>query len=590
MVNLKFSYRYHLFSLITLAFLGALIYSQTWHHEFLTFDDMEYVSQNSHVNQGISLDGLHWAFYFRHSDQNYWRPLAWLSHMVDYHIFGGISGGHYLHNYLLHIINAILLYTLLYRMTGRWRSSFLVALLFVVHPINVESVAWLVERSNVLCMAFGLITLHLYYSYVRNPDLKRYLLVIIVFMFCLMAKPLLITLPFLMLLIDFWPLQRTPFSHTIKGVGCNDGQVVENKQIKIDKLSLSRLVVEKVPMIALSIAVIVIALQRVGGTIPVPFSLRIENALVSYFKYIGHLLFPINLHAFYPFPESVPNWQSFISLAGLVSISVYVSCKVFSKPYLFVGWFWFVGTLMPQIGIVQAGLWPALADRWAYFPSIGLFIVLAFSINDFIRDRFAYKKICLGLLFGVVAFYTIICHVQVGYWSNSQTLYRRIIEKDHDNYLAHNNLGVVLRDKEGIQVAEKHFRKAIDANPWFDIAYHNLGSVLTEREDIEGAIALYLKAIKLNPRSYSTQFAIGKLYASQANYPAAIKHFSKAINLQPNTPITYNNMGDALTKNGQLRKAVRFFEMAIALDPEFKLAHNNLKKLKQFMTQAPPED
>ncbi|MEE4606017.1 MAG: hypothetical protein V2J65_32400, partial [Desulfobacteraceae bacterium] len=360
---------------IVLVVLVGLPYFQVRNHEFVDLDDYDYLVENHHIKNGLTVDGLVWAFSFQKNDNSYWRPLAWVSHMVDFEFSGNDAGRHHISNLLLHVFNTLLLFVFFVITTGRSFGSFLAAALFAIHPINVESVAWVTERSNVLCTFAGLITMLLYVWYTLHPSLSRYLFVVLFLIICLMVKPILVTLPFLLLLLDFWPLNRF-----------GDNSLGKEERIR----RIWKLFGEKIPLIALCFITIWISLHRQGGTISVEqisIPLRLSNAAVAYVRYLINLFYPLNLTAFYPFPKTIPMWQTLGAVFVLMSVSVVSLIRARAMPYLFVGWFWFAGTMFPKIGLVQAGLWPALADRWAYFPAIGLFIVISWLCGDFLKKR-----------------------------------------------------------------------------------------------------------------------------------------------------------------------------------------------------------
>ncbi|MBC2695325.1 MAG: hypothetical protein HF982_08645, partial [Desulfobacteraceae bacterium] len=346
-----FNIGYDVLICLFLVIATLAVYWQINYHEFINFDDSLYILQNKQVQKGLTSESISWAFSF--TDIAYWHPLTWLSHMLDCQIYGLIPGMHHRTNLILHIVNSILLFFVFQKMTGAlWRSAF-VATLFALHPLNVESVAWVAERKNVLSTFFWMLTMLAYVHYTTRPGLYRYLLTLLFLMLGLMAKPMLVTLPFVLLLLDYWPLER------------------------LRNQSPFNLILEKIPFFAFSAVSVYISSLSVKyygivvSTELVPMQIRIANALVSYVKYIEKMIWPKNLAIFYPFPDTLPIWQILGAGLFLASISFLVFLNLRKKPYLCMGWLWFLGTLIPVIGLKQAGLWPAMADRWAYVPFVG---------------------------------------------------------------------------------------------------------------------------------------------------------------------------------------------------------------------------
>jgi protein O-mannosyl-transferase len=565
---MKTDYRNIIFTCLLLIVLVLLPYSQVRNHEFVDLDDYDYLVENHHIKNGLTLDGLIWAFSFQQGDNSYWRPLTWLSHMLDFEFFGNDAGWHHLTNLLLHLLNTLLLYALLFIMTGKSGRSALVAALFALHPINAESVAWVTERNNVLCTAVGMITLLFYVWYVSRPSFNRYLLTFLSFLLCLMVKPILVTLPFLMILLDFWPLYR--FGH-----GHSEHQNQKGK--------LKQLISEKFPLIILSFVAIWFSMHRHGSPISieqVSIQLRLSNAVVSYVQYLFNLFYPLNLTAFYPFPKMIPIWKIAGALSVLLSISGIVTVWARKMPYLFVGWFWYAGTMFPKIGLVQVGLWPALADRWAYFPAIGLFIMVSWLGLDYLNKQSSISKKQIAYISliacGVLCFLT---WKQVGYWSNSTRLFERMVEKTHDNYMAHNNLGTVLLSQERYDDAEIHFLRAIEIKPDFEIPYVNMGKVTYTKGNIEEAIEYYEKAIAIRPDYYAAHLSLGNLYLRTADYQKSWKYYTEAVRINSDGALPYNGMGGVLTKIGRLDDAAKMYIKALAIDPSYEPAKQNLERV-----------
>ncbi|MBW2440644.1 MAG: hypothetical protein JRH12_09235, partial [Deltaproteobacteria bacterium] len=379
------------------------VFCRVYGYDFVNFDDDVYVTENPRVRSGLTPDNIAWAF---RAENVYWHPLTWISHMVDVQIWGLDPGPQHLTNLIFHMLNALLLFLALNRMTGAlWRSVF-VAALFALHPINVESVAWVAERKNVLSTFFMMLTLLAYGFYAAKPGLVRYLMLVALFVLGLLAKPMLVTLPFVLLLLDYWPLGR--FS-------------VRDATVKRSDRVLS-LILEKVPLFLLSgLSVIAssVSVQAIKSLEAVPMTMRLGNALVSYMKYMGKMFWPFNLAVFYPYPQSISAGQLLGSIIILVMVSGFAIFLLKQHAYFAVGWFWYLGTLVPVCGLVQAGLWPAMADRWAYVPLIGLYIAIVWGIAELVEKHPSCRKpisVTAILVIGILCATT---WLQLGYWKNS---------------------------------------------------------------------------------------------------------------------------------------------------------------------------
>ncbi len=413
----KKSHKVRLDILVCLFIVIAIlvVYWQVRNHTFVNFDDSSYILNNPHIRTGLNFEGIAWAFSFPGFD--YWHPMTWLSHMLDCHLYGLKAGMHHQISLILHILNSMLLFLVFKKMTGAiWRSAF-VAAMFAIHPMNVESVAWLAERKNVLSTFFWLFTMLTYIHYSKQPSVFRYLPILFVYSLGLMSKPMLATLPFVLLLLDYWPLCRINLAHS----GSNYQKTPKSDNTDFQRLRPLHLAFEKIPLLilsAVSIFLSSLAVQRLGiviSTASVPMQLRIKNALVSYVNYIIKMIWPHNLAVYYPYPQTLPLWQ--VAGAGLLLICIFylVFRAVKSKPYLAVGWLWYVGTLVPTIGLVQAGLWPAIADRFTYVPFIGLFFIIAWGVPDLVV-HWHYREIKLATM--AIALFSILAattYFQVGY-------------------------------------------------------------------------------------------------------------------------------------------------------------------------------
>lgn len=562
------AYRREIFVCLLLAAMSFLVYGQMVHHNFINFDDETYLTQNFVVQKGLTWQTVLWAFKTTHA--NFWHPLTWLSHMLDFQLFKGNAGLHHLTNLLIHIASTILLFLFLRRSTGALWCGAVVAALFAVHPLHVESVAWASERKDTLSTFFWMLTMWCYVRYAERPDLKRYSLVLLAFVMGLMAKPMLVTLPFVLLLFDWWPLKRVRFE-----------KLADLWRDKEKRGTVLRLILEKVPLLVLALAASVVAYiaQKNGGAIGTldkyPMSVRIENALSAYVLYIAKTIWPMHLMIPYPHPGKIPLWQVGSALAILAGISVMVFRRGRKYPYLVVGWLWYLGTLLPVIGLIQVG-YHALADRYTYIPLVGLFIITAWGVAD-ISSRWhpRYKRTVLISLAGITfAFLTAVAWVQVGYWKNSIKLFEHSLNLDTRNLAAHNNLGTALLGKGDIKGGEFHFHEALKLDPNNAITHHNLGLSLYRQGKTEEAIKLYEKALKLNPRQIQTHIKLGDALLARGDLEGAIKHYSVALKAQPYDIEVQNNIGNAFMRLGKYDEAIKHYSAAQRLRPDASVRYN----------------
>jgi len=592
---------------VSLALIAAsgFIYSPVRDHHFVAWDDPEYVSENIRVAAGLTWDGVKWAFTTGH--QANWHPLTWLSHMLDVQLFGLNAGPHLLINLLLHILNALLLFGLLHKMTGALGRSAFVAALFAVHPLHVESVAWISERKDVLSTLIGLLTLWAYLEYTRRPKWIRYFTVLLLYALGLMAKPMLVTLPFAMLLLDYWPLRRFTLQSDAQG----RPRFASPSQRQVAR----QLVREKLPLLALALisSIVTFGVQQRAGAVSelakLPFNLRLENALVSYTAYIGKMLWPANLSALYPLSRLPESWVLGSGLA-LMTVSIAVIREAHRHPYLPVGWLWYLGTLVPVIGLVQVGS-QSMADRYTYVPHIGLFIIAAWGIPDLLA-RWSYGKILLPASAGIVIVAcTIVARKQVHCWKDSMTLWQHALEVtadndvahnllgeelakqrrleeaiahysealrlNRDNAEAHNNLGLALADQGKIADAMVHYSEALRLKPAFVDAHYNMGLALASQGRMEEAIRQYSEALRINHEFVGAHNNLGVLLATQGKTNEAIAHFSEVLRLKPDNPDAHNNLGILLASQGRVDEAITHFSEAVRLKPDLAPARDNLR-------------
>jgi tetratricopeptide (TPR) repeat protein len=482
------------------------------------YDDFQYVTENPHVQDGLTPEGAWWAL--TATDAGNWHPLTWLSLQLDNQLYGLDPWGYHLTNVLLHAANVVLLFGVLFRMTGAlWRSA-LVAALFALHPMHVESVAWVTERKDVLSTFFALLAIGAYARYIERPGLTRYLLVVVCFVLGLLAKPMLVTLPCVLLLLDYWPLGRlwpaNPASPRARAP--------------------ARLVAEKLPLFALaavSCAVTVFA-QDKGGAIISAERLgvgdRVAVSLVGYVKYLSKLFWPCDLAAFYPYPRPMYPLGEVVGAALLLAVLTGAAVLLGRrKRYLAVGWLWFVGTLVPVIGLVQVGS-QAMADRYAYVPFIGMYIVLAWGAADIVRGPAARAALAAGAAV-VLLLCAAVTWVQLGYWRDSYTLWTHALKVTSRNYIAHNNLGHFFFEKGYIRQARDEFSQAVTMNPKMTDAYSNLVAVYERLGDMEGAVRALTCLARLKPADAGVFCELAEVHAAAGHYPEAVTAAEKALRL-----------------------------------------------------------
>jgi Tfp pilus assembly protein PilF len=550
--------------LLVLLTLG--VYNPAASNDFVSFDDPAYVTGNQHVRAGLTWDTVKWAF--RSTEQANWHPLTWLSHAVDYQLFHLKSSGHHYVSVLLHVLIVVLLFLFLEAATGTaWRSA-VVAALFAVHPINVESVAWVSERKSVLCMLFFALTLLAYRWYAQNPSVKRYGLVALLFALGLISKPMAITLPFVLLLLDYWPLGRAcPAGVTPDVQGGRAGTPTP------PQTSWTRLVVEKLPLFALSAAsaVITMVAQKAGGAMHNEYSFwdRLLNAIVSYSCYVEKALWPSRLAAFYPHPgHSLPAWQVTISVLFLVSITVAVLTLRRSR-YLTVGWLWYLGTMVPVIGLVQVGE-QGMADRYAYIPFVGLFIAAVWGIADWARTRripAIYLAVAASVAIGGLS---AAAHAQIGYWKNSATIWSHALSATQGNFVAEDSLGAELMDRGKFQEAMAHFQAAATINPRDAFSQLDLGVCEGQQGNIKAAVEHYEMVLRLSadPSLRSTAFGnLGSIDRASGDYVHAREHYDSALRLLPDNKFALIGLGLIAQKTGDVAHAIDYYSQVVKSEP-----------------------
>jgi len=575
-------FRGHLLTLLVCLVLILATSAVYWHvtgHDFVNLDDNVYVYENRHVQNGLTVDSMIWAFTTTHA--GFRIPLTWLSLMLDFELYGLNAGGYHLTNLLLHIANVLLVFFILKLMTGApWRSGF-VAALFALHPLHVESVAWVTERKDVLSTLFWLLTMWGYLGYVERPGMRRYLLIIVSFTLGLMAKPMLVTLPFVLLLLDYWPLGRFQVGQSADAPAAPVQVPIKPGQPMSAVLSL---VWEKIPLFALVAvsSVVTFLAQKSAGAVAHletwSIRIRIANGLVSYVKYLGKMIWPHPLAVFYPHPgSSLPMWQAAGAGLLLVTISVMVLRASRRHPYLMVGWLWYLGTLVPVIGLVQVGP-QAMADRFTYIPLIGLYIVIAWGVPEIV-PRWPHRKLHLATLSTTLfLFLMALTWKQVQYWKNDISLFERTLEVTSNNWLSNNNLGVALDRKGRTDDAIKHYLEALRIKPNHVEAHNNLGVALDGKGRTDDAIKHYLEALRIEPDYAEAHNNLGIAFYRKGRTDDAIKHYLEALRIKPNHVEAHNNLGIAFARKGNIDVALKHFQKALQIDPNFSYARDNLKK------------
>ena len=554
---------------LALIVLTLIPFWQVRHHQFVNYDDNEYVYENPNVTQGLTVRTIVWAFVGRHVA--HWHPVASLSHLLDVSLFGLKPGGHHTVNLLLHVANTVVLFLALVRMTHQpWRSA-VVALLFALHPLHVEPVAWVSSRKDVLSTLFLMLTLLTYARYVERPTAWQYLLVLLSVTLGLMAKVMLVTLPFALLLLDYWPLARLT---NIAGLA--------------KRRVLWKLVREKLPLfipVAMALGIAFhSAIQHgiAGAGNYFPLHVRLANSLVAYGQYVVRTFWPAGLAAFYPHPGSaVPLWQVIGSTALLACVSVAVWRLRRRHPYLAVGWLWFLGTLVPVIGLVQSVHF-ATADKYTYVPLVGLFIMVVWGVADAAGPWCARgaSHMCRAVLgvaaAGVLLALTTLSWVQAGHWCNSETLARHTVSVTSNNAQMHNNLGLALAEQGKLDEAAVHFNQAIRIRDYYVKAHYNLGVTLAKQGKLNEAIEQYAKAIEVDPDDPDAHYNLGNALERRGQVDEAIVQFEHAVRLHPDHADAHYNLGNVFNEQGRLDEAIDQFAEVIRIDPGYGEAYNNL--------------
>jgi tetratricopeptide (TPR) repeat protein len=550
------------------------VFLQVYSFDFVNYDDNVYVYENPHIQDGITPESVKWAFTTGYA--NFWHPLTWLSHMLDWELFGDNPAGHHLTGLFFHIANTLLLFIVLRQMTkAPWRSAF-VAALFALHPLHVESVAWVAERKDVLSTFFWLLTMWAYVSYVHRPKTINYLLIVLFFVLGMMAKPMLVTLPFVLLLLDYWPLGRMLYKDT------KSNTQKRGPDVSLRLKTISWLVLEKVPLFILSAVASVIAYltqqagESVASTAELPVWPRIVNALISYVTYIGKMFWPSRLAVFYPyFPSKLTIWSAVASLLLLLAISGLVLFLTKRHRYLVTGWFWYLGTLVPVIGLVQVGDY-ARADRFTYITLTGLFIIVAWGIPDLLT-KFRHKQILLtvsGML--IISALSVCTWFQLRYWEDSLTLFQHTLDVTESNNIIHSLIAGSLCEHQRFDEAVIECKKSLQIEPHDPLVLNRLGVSLGRQGKLDEAVEYFNRALQIKPGFADVHYNLGYTLALQGNLNEAVVHYNEALRLDPDYAASHYKLGRVLTRMGKISQAIGHVETAVRLRPDWDEALNML--------------
>jgi tetratricopeptide (TPR) repeat protein len=549
------SRKLHILLICSLLVLTTIIAFEGIRHNEFVYDDLLYITQNTQVTDGLTVDSIRWAFTTTYAGN--WHPVTWLSHLLDCQLFGLNPLWPHLENLLFHILNTLLLFWILKSMTGAvWPSAF-VAALFALHPVHVESVVWVAERKDLLCGLFWMLTVAAYVRYARNPGLGRYLLVIIFFVLGLMSKPMIVTLPFVLLLLDYWPLNRLKW----------------------------RSILEKLPLFALATAssIITFIAQRKQGAMdmlePMSFGIRMANALISYITYISKMIYPSHLAVLYPHQgRDVALWYALVSLGIVMLVSIIALRLGRRKPYIFLGWFWYMGTLVPVIGFVQIGV-QGMADRYTYLPSIGFFIIAVWGIAELIKRR-RFLKIALSISAVIVICLLVVCtRKQVQYWKNNFTLFEQALLVTRNNPTILYNMGAVIQTERNFDLALKCYHQALQYKTDYFQADNNIGSILRQQGNLDDATTHIRRALQINPEYPQAHNNLGLLLAAQGNLGEAIAHFRQALETTPDFVEARQNLAAALQSSGKYDEAISHYREILQLDSGHLVSLNALARI-----------
>ncbi|HEX7515747.1 MAG TPA: tetratricopeptide repeat protein [Chthoniobacterales bacterium] len=550
------------FVCLALAVVTCAVYWPVLGSEFVNYDDSTYITENAHVLHGLNWPDVKWAFATGYA--GYAHPVTWLTHQLDYQLYGAWAGGHHLTNLAIHVVNSLLLLLLFWRITRDLWPSVFVAALFAIHPLHVESVAWVAERKDVLSGLFFVLTLHAYAAYATKRQVWRYVLALCLFVLGILSKPMLVSVPCVLLLFDYWPLRRMSFQRRKR-----DSAVWPN---------IGWLILEKIPfaLVAGAWSIVTFVLQKEAGVVGHErVALRIANAIVSYATYLWNTFWPQNLAVFYPYPLTLPWGIVMVSAALLVLVSVLCIARMRYSPYLIVGWFWYLGMLVPVIGLIQAGA-QAHADRYTYLPQIGLWFALSWEVAELTKS-WSFRRYLLSVAATIViAVLMARTWNQTAVWHDSESLWTHALAVTSDNLVAHYNLGHVLGQQGRYDEAAQHFTEALRIEPDFFDALINMGFTLYDQGKPAEAISYYHRALEIEPASAKAHMQLALALVKLEKGDEALQQFYKAQELAPNDPDIRANLGLMLARQGKLSEATVQLTEALRLKPDSAEAHNNL--------------
>ena len=556
---------------VALVVMVLLVFGQVRSHPFTSFDDTQYILDNPNVKAGLTSKGLAWAFTTMHMAN--WHPLTWISHMVDVELFGLWPGGPHLVNVFFHGLSSLALFLVLLRMTGNVPRSWVVAALFAVHPLHVESVAWVAERKDVLSTFFWMATVWAYWRYTMLPGIGRYFLVAAFFALGLLSKPMLVTLPFVLLLLDYWPLGRLLPDAGEASTGRPE--------------TWKRVFMEKIPLLGMAAAssIVTFIAQRKGDAVAavadLPVAVRVMNASISYVTYLAKTVWPASLSIFYPYPENIPTWEAAGSAIVLGSVSFLVLRGARKRPYYLAGWFWYLGTLVPVIGIVQVG-GQSNADRYTYVPLIGIFLMAAWGISE-VTATWKDRRVGLGVASGLMLLSAMaVSWHQVRYWANNVTLFRHALEVTSSNWVSQTHLGTALLEEGKQEVAIPHFKEVLRTEPRFSpavkLAHYNLGLSYLRSGNLARAEDHFQYALWIDPDYMKARYNLAVAFTQMGKVDDAIAQYRFVVQKKGDfPPEIHNNFGVILLRNGETGEAIEQFRQLLELQPNNTVARRNLE-------------
>jgi protein O-mannosyl-transferase len=538
---------YH--GIVVILLLAAVVLALYWPvtgYDFIALDDNLYLFENPDIQKGLSRQGISWALTTLYTTN--WHPLTWLSLMADYELYGFSAAGYHFTSILLHLLNVLLLFLVLRRMTGETGKSLTVTALFAVHPLNIESVAWIAERKNLLSTLFWILTLFAYIRYAERPGWQRYLQALFLFALGLMAKPMLVTMPFILFLLDYWPLRR--FSPV------NRGDEEEPSSHPVGNWSILRpLLKEKIPFFLLSICSVLITVYaaKIGGMVEsiadFPLSGRIVNALVVYETYLEKMIWPVDLAIFYPYPKGRPVWQFVMALLFLTVLTAFALFKGRKHPYLVTGWFWYLITLLPVIGIIQVGF-QSMANRYVYVPLIGIFVLMAWGIPEFLKTQRNRRVLPIAAVVLILIF-SFSTWAQLPHWRNSEAAFQHAVNVTEDNFIAQCGIGEIWQRRGVFEIARLHYQEALRIKPGYAQVYNNLAVILMQEGKIQEAEAGFREALKYKSDLADAHNNLGAALILQKKFKEGAAHYAKALELNPGHASAKGNY-EKLVKDGNV--------------------------------------